>query len=268
LVRRFRLAVVALAFAFASSGVCAGSGGPRYPISDEIQVYTDDINARGDYGLELHVNTTPSGATEPAYPGAVPPAHGWRITPEFSYGLGHDLEAGLYLPTATNAQDGQYYWGGVKLRLKWMPLRPHEEESGWFAGANLELSDLNKSFSESRYSSELRLIGGYREGGWLFAFNPIFDWALSNGYRGGGPDLTLAFKAAYEVRPGIAVGPEYYDTMGQTGSPVPGSQQDQVLYLAFDVSGGPVPFNFGIGRGLTPASDRWTVKAILELPLP
>ena len=30
-------------------------------LSDEIQVYTDDINAPREFGLELHVNTTPSG---------------------------------------------------------------------------------------------------------------------------------------------------------------------------------------------------------------
>jgi hypothetical protein len=29
-------------------------------LSDEIQVYTDDVNAPGERGSELHVNTTPS----------------------------------------------------------------------------------------------------------------------------------------------------------------------------------------------------------------
>jgi hypothetical protein len=213
------------------------------------------------------VNTTPSGSSTPAYPGAVPSAHGWRITPEFSYGLGRDLEAGLYLPTTTDAENGQYYFGGVKLRLKWLPVRPEEGGSGWFAGANVEVSNLNKSFAESRYSTELRLIAGYRDEHWLLAFNPIFDWALSRGYRGGGPETTFALKAAYEFLPGIALGPEYYDTIGQLGNPEPASQQDQVLYLALDVDRKPWMFNFGVGRGLTTSSDRWTVKAIIEVPI-
>jgi len=34
-------------------------------LSDEIQVYTDDINAPGEFGLELHVNTTPKGRRVP-----------------------------------------------------------------------------------------------------------------------------------------------------------------------------------------------------------
>jgi hypothetical protein len=32
---------------------------------DEIQVYTDDINKRGEFGLEWHLNTTPQGRTAP-----------------------------------------------------------------------------------------------------------------------------------------------------------------------------------------------------------
>jgi len=36
---------------------------------DEIQVYTDDINAPGKFGLELHVNTTLKGRSTPDYSG-------------------------------------------------------------------------------------------------------------------------------------------------------------------------------------------------------
>src|ERR1700675_2958012 len=68
-------------------------------LSDEIQVYTDDINAPGKFGLELHINTTPKGRRVPDYPGEVVPNHGLRITPEFSYGLTETWEAGLYIPT-------------------------------------------------------------------------------------------------------------------------------------------------------------------------
>jgi hypothetical protein len=54
---------------------------------DEIQVYTDDINKRGEFGLEWHLNTTPQGRTTPDYPGEITNNHGFRFTPEFSYGL-------------------------------------------------------------------------------------------------------------------------------------------------------------------------------------
>lgn len=38
---------------------------------DEIQVYTDDINTPGEFGVELHVNTFPHGRKTPDYPGEV-----------------------------------------------------------------------------------------------------------------------------------------------------------------------------------------------------
>ena len=62
-------------------------------LPDEIQVYTDDVNAPGERGIELHVNTTPSGRSAPGYPGEVPTHHGLRITPELSWGLAPDVDA-------------------------------------------------------------------------------------------------------------------------------------------------------------------------------
>src|SRR5881409_1937840 len=112
-------------------------------LSDEIQVYTDDINAPGEYGLELHVNTTPSGRTTPDYPGEAVPNHGLRITPEFSYGITKTWEAGLYIPTNRDVS-GRFDVAGAKLRLKWLPIRGDDETGGWFLGANAELSYLQQ----------------------------------------------------------------------------------------------------------------------------
>jgi len=149
-------------------------------IVDEIQVYLDDITKPGEKGLELHVNTTPKGRSVPAYPGDVPPQHSLRITPEFSFGMSHDFDWGLYLPTVRNA-DGTFYLSGAKLRFKWMPLQPDETAGGWYAGANLELSRLTKTYSESPYASELRTIFGYRAPDWLIGVNPIFEWGAVAG---------------------------------------------------------------------------------------
>src|SRR5262249_22101175 len=89
-------------------------------LSDEIQVYDDDINAPREFGLELHANTTPSGRTAPEYPGEVVPAHHFRLTPEFSYGITRAWEAGLYLPGSFD-NDGRGSLGGWKVRLKFLP---------------------------------------------------------------------------------------------------------------------------------------------------
>ena len=240
---------------------------PAHAITDEIQVYTDDINKPHELGLELHVNTTPSGRSTPDYPGDSPPWHGLRLTPEFSYGLSETFEGGLYLPSVLDA-DGNYSVAGFKLRLKWIPQKPGEGASGWYYGVNWELSDVNKKFSESRYATELRTIGGYRGPDWLIGINPIFDWDLSPGHRGGGPDFILGVKAMHDIARGIALGAEYYNSVGKLNHPLPHDLQDETLYLAMDFDRKPWVFNIGIGKGLTSAADNWTVKAIFEIPLP
>ena len=234
-------------------------------LSDEIQVYTDDINDPGEFGLELHLNTTPRGRALPAYPGEAVPQHGWRLTPEFSYGLSPSLEAGLYLPTNRDAA-GNTTLAGAKLRLKWMPVRGSAESGGWFLGANGELSRLAQRFSQSRDSFELRLMSGYRGADWLVAINPVFGWDLSSGYRGRSPDFSLSGKVARNISPHVAIGAELYCELGTLGRILPASQQANTLYAAVDVKAGGWDINLGLGRGLTSAADAYTVKAIFGLP--
>ncbi len=256
-------ALVPVALALSCGAVLLPSNAQA--ISDEIQVYTDDINKPGEFGLELHMNTTPRGRKTPDYAGESPPHRGFRFTPEFSYGLGKDWEAGLYLPMVRTAGENLSL-SGVKLRLKWLPVRADEEAGGWYAGANAELASVNKSYSESRYGSELRIMTGYRAKGWHVAVNPIFGWDLSKGFTGGGPSFDLATKAVHDVAPGVALGVEYYSAIGRLKDPLPGSLQEKTLYLVMDFDRKPWVFNVGIGRGLTDATDRWTLKAIIEAP--
>ena len=233
-------------------------------LSDEIQVYTDDINAPGRFGLELHVNTTPRGRTAPDYPGEVVPDRGLRITPELSYGLTPSFEAGLYVPVNRDAA-GNTTLAGAKLRLKWLPVRG-DEHGGWFLGVNTELSRLKQRFSESRNSLELRGMAGYRGDDWLFTVNPLFGWSLSPGYRGRSPDVTLATKLARTVKEGLAVGVEYYADLGTVARVLPIGEQANSLYAVVDWSGGGWDVNFGVGRGLNGSADRLTVKAIVGFP--
>ena len=53
-------------------------------LQDEIQVYDDAINAKGEASLEIHVNSTPRGIQTPSYPGEVMSNNGVRVTPEFA----------------------------------------------------------------------------------------------------------------------------------------------------------------------------------------
>ena len=231
-------------------------------LSDEIQVYADDINAPKEFGLELHVNTTPKGRKIPDYPGEVVPHHGLRVTPEFSYGLTDTLEAGLYLPVSRDAS-GNTSGAGWKLRLKWLPIHGSEAQGGWFLGANGELSQLQPKFSASRRGFELRFMGGYRAPSWVLAVNPVFGWNLSGGYREKTPEFGLSTKLSHKVTDTVSVGAEYYTGLGTTAKLLPHNEQDNTLYAAIDVETKAWGLNFGIGRGLTSAADKVTVKAIL-----
>ena len=139
-------------------------------LQDEIQVYDDEINAKGEASVELHLNSTPRGIQTPSYPGEVMSNNGVRVTPEFAYGLGHDLEAGLYISYV--GYDNKFQYAATKLRLKWLPIR-EDKGDDFFAGVNLELANVQPQFDESRYNGELRFIIGKHFDEWLFSFNPI-----------------------------------------------------------------------------------------------
>jgi hypothetical protein len=248
-------------------GACMGSAA-NAALPDEIQVYTFDINAPREFGLEVHINTTPSGQRVPAYPGEVSTYHGWRLTPEFSYGLAKNWEAGLYVPTV-RAADGSYYLAGAKLRLKWLPLQAGQDgqdKGGWFAGVNGELGRITRRFDTSRSNLELRFIAGWKNADWLLAVNPIFGWALSDGQREGTPEGTLSLKVARNVAQQLALGLEYYSAYGKVSQVLPLDERDNRLFLAIDYAGKPFAFNFGVGRGQTAGADKWTVKAIIDVP--
>jgi hypothetical protein len=243
-----------------------GAAGPAVAaLPDEIQVYDDAINRAGEFGLELHVNTTPHGRTSPDYPGEIVANRGWRVTPEFSYGVSDSLEAGLYLPFLRD-EGGTTHFTGPKLRLKWLPGRVGEGGAGWFYGLNAELSRVGARFEPSRTALELRPILGYRSADWLFVTNPVLGYDLSPGHRGGGPDFSPSLKLTRRVAPGLAAGLEYYAEVGKLTHTLPGAEQAQTLYLVMDVDRAPWVFNLGIGGGLNAATDRWTLKAIFELP--
>jgi len=234
-------------------------------LTDEIQVYADDINAPGEFHLELHLNTTPSGRSTPEYPGEITPAHGIRLTPEFSYGLTPDLEAGLYLPTV-RASGGSLYLPGLKLRMKWLPIHPRES-GGAFAGLNVELSQVAARFIQDRRTMEARPMLGWRSADWLVACNPTLDFALAGPGRSRPPDFSPSIKLARTVTDWAALGLEYYSDLGAISEVRPFGQQTRSVFVAIDVDRPPWVFNFGIGRGFGPQSDAWTVKAIFEIPL-
>lgn len=250
-----RIIAICILFSMASAPA-------RAALPDEIQVYTDDINAPGEFGVELHVNATPRGRRVPEFPDEVTPHHGLRVTPEFSWGLTRTLEAGVYLPFTRDAE-GRVLFGGPKARLKWLPLKPGDG-GGWFAGLNGEYSWLTRNFEPATRRLELRPIIGWKKSDWLFAANPVLDWPQNGPEHGGRPEFNPSAKVARTVAPGVALGFEYYTELGRLGRPAQRAERPQTLFFAIETERTPIPLHFGIGRGLNDAADKWTVKAILE----
>jgi len=250
----------------AAAALIAAPAAARAALPDEIQVYTSDIDKPGEFGLELHVNTTPSGRSTPDFPGEIPPAHGWRFTPEFSYGVTRTLEAGLYLPFVRGA-GGRDRFAGPKLRAKWLPVQPDGEGRGAFAGVNVEYAWVSSVLEDATRAMEVRPIVGWQDARWLLAVNPILGFDFTGPQKGARPSFSPSIKVARRVAEGISIGPEYYTELGKVGRFLPRAEQSRSLYLAVDVDRAPWVFNFGVGRGLDGATDRWTVKAIFEIPL-
>jgi hypothetical protein len=227
-------------------------------LPDEIQVYTDDLEKPGERGLELHINTTPSGRATPDYPSEVPPRHGLRITPELSWGLTPGVDWGLYLPFVRSGE-GTDFFAGPRFRLKWIPVKA---DHGYFAGVNGELSFVHRRFEEARRTLEIRPIVGHRGELWLISFNPMIGTDLAGPEKG---VLTFhpALKLSRDVGDRTALGIEYYADLGRLSDPLPRSQQSHTVYLVLDAER-KIGFNLGLGRGLTAATDRWTVKSIFS----
>jgi hypothetical protein len=239
---------------------CAASFSTFASLQDEIQVYTDEINEPGEYGVELHMNTTPKGVTSPSYSGEVVNHHATRLTAELSRGLTKTTDIGLYVPTVLNS-NGQYDLAGLKMRFKWLPIQP-EDADGFFAGMNFEWGQVQQRYSESPRSGEIRNIFGWRTTNWLFVVNPIFGFDASPGFSHV-PSLEIATKINRKVSESLSIGWERYNDRGPYNKMLPLANQGLVNYVVLDYEGSDFDVNFGVGRGSTDVSDKWTVKAIV-----
>jgi len=229
---------------------------------DEIQVYTQELNVPGEFGLELHLNYVPKGRNEASYRGEMKSEHRLQLTPEFAYGITKTLEAGLYLPLAVNDQ-GDLFGNGVRFRLKY--IAPKEEGQKLFWGLNAELGYFANRVSESSMALELRPIIGYLDNDWLIGFNPILNMDLSE-KTSRQPKFEPALKVTHSVREGIRAGMEYYGEYGPLNHILPASERSHYLYGVMDLEFKQLDMNFGIGRGLKNTEDQWVVKAIIAIP--
>ena len=226
---------------------------------DEIQVYNAEINLPRQFSLQLHGNYIARGIAEADFPGGLVPAGSFNGTPEFAYGLFDWWEVGAYLPYAVEPGP-RPWWGGAKLRTLF--VSPHAGERRFFYGLNIEVSWATEKFSPDAWGSEVRPIIGWRGRHAEFILNPIVDVPLSGDTRAA--VFAPATRLAWIATPAWAFGLEHYAELGPLRHFLPGGGQQQELYAVVDRSAASFDVDFGVGHGLTAASNDWTVKFILS----
>jgi hypothetical protein len=236
------------------SALLGWSGAARSQ-TDEIQVYDAEITAPGHLNLTWHNNFTPSGRTEPAFPGGIVPDHALNGVPEWAYGVTPWLEAGLYLPIYTLTRDGELLFDAAKLRALFVV--PHAHDRTFFYGVNFELSYNTAHWNPTRFAGEVRGIVGVHLGRFDVILNPIVDTDF-NGV--GNLEFVPAVRVAWNPGGRFAYALEEYADFGPLQRFKPSDQQSHTLFAVIDYGNSSHGIEFGIGRGLTPASDTWVVK--------
>jgi hypothetical protein len=229
--------------------------------TDEIQVYNAGIAQVGQFTIQQHLNYIPLGVRDPPFPGGLISQNSLNGTPEFAYGLTDWWEVGLYLPFAI--KDQVFYSNAFKLRTLF--VSPHAEQRNLFYGVNFEFSNETPPFAQTRFAMEIRPIIGLRNSEYEFIVNPIIDIGFG---KYGEQHFAPAARLARKLDQDLFVGLEYYSDFGQIGRFGKFADQEHTLFAVTDFKLGVIDVNFGVGYGLTPASDRWVIKTILGYAFP
>ncbi len=235
-----------------------------YAAPEEIQVYMDEINKPREIGLDVHLNYVARGEPGADFAGGEPSLHDFRVTPEFSYGLGHGFEAGLYLPLATIDGGGVLRAQGAKVRVKW--IAAHHEDAGFYWGGNFEIGRVSHRLDQNPWNAELKGIAGWRRGKWNAAVNGNLGFVVS-GPAPGPATLELASKLNYKLAPKIALGVESYNGLGELKALGHLPSREQSSYATIDSELGKWNVNAGVGIGYGANRDHLLVKIVVGVPL-
>ncbi len=230
---------------------------------EEIQVYEDDMDKLGTFGLDVHNSYVWGPPSDLQYPGEQQPDYRYRATPEWSYGLTQNVELGLYLPLA-EISNGALDIDGLKGRIKFIAPKPANQD--WYWGVNFELGAVNKRLDVNPWNAELKGIVGWRHGRWDLAFNTNIDWVVS-GPRQSSPSVQFATKASYKVSKELALGIESYNGVGAFDRFLSPAGQGHSTFLTADTSFGDWGLNVGVGHGYSGEPDHWIFKFILTIPI-
>jgi hypothetical protein len=236
--------------------------GTLYAQTDEIQVYNGQIAEPGTSNLTLHNNFALDGQRSPAYPSGLVPDHTLNGVAEWAYGVRPWMEAGLYLPLYSYVAGGPLVFNGFKLRALF--VNPDNASEPFFYGVNFEFSYNAAHWDANRYTQEIRGIVGWHLGSWDLIVNPTLD----NSYKGWGQlEFAPSTRLAYHANGTWTLAAEEFGDFGHLEKFAPIDTQTHQLFGVLDFSGHPWSVEFGIGFGLTRATDKTALKLILNRDL-
>ena len=226
----------------------------------EIQVYGSDLVATGDTMVEIHSNFTVQG-TKSVIDGVLPTNHAEHETLEITHGFTPWFETGFYV-FSTIQPDGGWMWVGDHIR----PRIAVPESLHWPVGLSLstEIGYQRRSFSTDTWTWEIRPIIDKKLGPWYLAFNPAIDRSLHGASDNLGWTFSPNAKVSYDFTKKVAFGLEYYGALGPITDFDRLHDQQQQFFPSVDLNLSPNwEFNFGVGVGVTSATDHLIVKCIV-----
>src|SRR5580658_8492700 len=250
LMRIFLLAVLAAA----PFGLLYGQG------SYEVQVYGSDLVAPGATMFELHSNFTFQGS-KTVVDGQYPTEHQEHETLEITHGFSDWFELGFYVFTSADSRVG-WQWVGDHLR----PRVAVPESWKWPVGVSLstEIGYQRAAYSPDTWTIEIRPIVDKTLGRLYLCFNPTLDRSFHGPSVPEGLVFSPNVKVGYDVTKVVNAGFEYYGSVGPVTGFLPISQQEQQIFAVTDLNfSKDWEFNFGVGVGMTVATDHLIVKMII-----
>jgi hypothetical protein len=231
--------------------------------TDEIQVYDGAIAEKGKFNLMLHNNFTPKGQKMPAFPGGLTPDKTLVGVSEWAYGMTDWFEQGLYLPLYSFSKSDGASFNGFKLR--WLFVKPKADDQRFFYGVNFEFSVNSKQWDPRRYTSEIRPIVGWHLHPVDIIVNPIVDTSYTGGLKS--LDFAPAVRVAYNFSPKWAAAAEEYADYGPLRQFYSATDQSHQIWGVVNHQTKSVNIEFGVGIGVTSASDKVTLKLMLSRDL-
>ncbi|MDO9707743.1 hypothetical protein [Paracraurococcus lichenis] len=236
--------------------LCLAALPARAAVFDEFQVFDGRITEPRGFDLNFHLNFGRKGIHEP---GEGAPRNGALFTAEIGYVTAPWHEVALYLPVAKEFS-GDVFGGGFKLRNSFVV--PGAGDRPLALGFDVELRNQSYRFTSADWGVTLRPIIDLRRGPWQLILNPGVEFPLGRE----GPIFAPAVRGVLQVSERAWLGLEHYMDFERIDRPAKPAGQAHQLFVTTDYKiSERFALQFGLGHGLTHASDRWLGKVILSV---